>query len=297
MDIHISVASKTFLVGEYIALRGEPCIVVNTQPRFPFHFHQSTTETLNEASFAKGSPSHRLLAHYPELHNYRYHAFDPHHKQGGFGASTAEFAALFSLMRPDLVTPRLTMDQVNQILTIYWDCTRDANNQLPSGADLIGQINGQITYFARTDTIIKSLSWPFKTLDFYLLRTGHKVPTHEHLKQNIHFPQAKLAHIARTAFDSLQRVDKVSFINSINQYQELLVGYELQSQHTQDLLATLKKTVPIQAAKGCGALGADVIAVFLFPEHKNLLYQWAKEQELALVADHTQLTDGLIKET
>ncbi len=94
-------------------------------------------------------------------------------------------------------TPTLSMQSLLQdYLSVAWN----GEGTAPSGADLIAQFNGQITYFDRLHYQIETLTWPFSDLSFLIVRTGYKIATHHHLQKLQSFAMDQLLALCQETY-------------------------------------------------------------------------------------------------
>ncbi len=294
MKLVLSAPSKTFLLGEYAALVGCPSLVLNTEPRFELSLEQSSSFTIE--GIEVGSPAGRFIQDYQTFFKpYNLKFTDPHRQQGGFGASSAQFLMVYYLYQilqkfnknliaeTKLLTRLLDPQQLDfraDLLTTYLHYAWNGTGIAPSGADIVGQLYGQITWFDKFNNLTKSLTWPFPDLQPLLIRTGVKVATHEHLKQLTNIPAKPFAAILASAYQSLNETNEPIFLQAIKDYAETLAIHQFVAPTTQILLHKLAQLPYILAAKGCGALGADVILCLVRQQNLINLQTWLNQQNL-----------------
>jgi len=182
---------------------------------------------------------------------------------------------------------------MTELLNCYQQYTDKDAAFAPSGADLIAQIQGGITYFNKATDQYSVFTWPFKHMGFYLLRTGKKIATHEHLQTLQPFPYQALQDCCTQAMAAWQQSNAENFAKYINHYGELLQAQHFVHPRTQTLLTHIKQQAGILAAKGCGALGADIVLALVAINKKDAFSSWAKQQALTIIADETALSNGL----
>ena len=235
----IRIPGKIFISGEYAALKGLPALTVAVSPGFEF------TES-NNSAFHPASPA--------GLYNQNLTGdfFDPYKGIGGLGRSTAEFiaAAYKKLGHSDLWN---TWTEYRNLLQ------RETNT--PSGVDLLTQIKGG---YCLTDTITKevvSLNWPFANLDWVAVVTGNKVKTHEHLDKSLDLNWDKLQILNQKVNDAFMAKDTEAFVQHLKAWREFLFASNLEASATTELLDIFLDIPGVRVAKGCGALGSDVVFV------------------------------------
>jgi mevalonate kinase len=174
------------------------------------------------------------------------------------------------------------------ILSTYHHYATLPNQIPPSGADLIGQLTGGICYFNPNAQQLTSLSWSIPNLTFLLFRTQQKLATHEHLGQ-IQLPtdraQAAMADTVEQLKQGLVNQDTNAIIHGVTRYRQLLSAQALTHPHTEALLTALDGLPGVNAAKGCGALGADVILVVADKEQRATIIDAAQHLGLTWVTD------------
>ena len=297
----LSCPSKTFILGEYAVLEDLPGLILATEPRFTL----TVDENVSPTPFHPESPAGRLLATQPLTAPYSFD--DPHAGAGGLGASSAEFLLAFCHSEPchpgkreafirDL-PGRLSHSTEphgapGYLLRKFWDDS--SNTTPPSGYDIIGQLCGDITYYCRQTNTLDTLNWPFENLAYVVIRTGHKLATHEHLKQlrkpnNIN----QLAEIVNTGHQAIKAANAEAFCTAINDYAEALSAAQLVAPHTQRLLTALKTLPYIRAAKGCGAMGADTVLAILNPQDMLEFRAFLATENLNIVAAGQQTSPGI----
>lgn len=299
----ISIPAKTFLVGEYLALSGGPSVVVTTAPVFTFSWlHEDSRSPELNHPFHSESPAARFLKGI-SLRSGRISIDfnDPYRGSGGFGGSTAEFLGAWMLSRwldgeaiasTDTEWCVEVRDYQDQICPI-WTSERLGGGRFmdvlnayavfeprASGADLLAQLTGGIAIWDRNKQVMRKQVWPFEGLELSLLRTGRKVKTHEYLKTV--GPLAVEAHreLELWVQDSIQAfafADADRLIAAVRGVSKTLEAYGLVAEHTLQALRDLADISGVRAAKGCGAMGADVVAVLHDPSAVQPLVELCRE--------------------
>lgn len=229
--------------------------------------------------------------------------YDPHHLQGGFGRSTAEWIAAY------LVMSTLNVQGGNYELDLqkawheYHLLFADLGKK-PSGYDLLAQLkmshiifsdetfnpnsNGQLCVISKNGEAPEFLECSkFKlNLDVMIFKTRVKVKTHEHLQQinSDHLTELSelSSHITKPYLDQ----DLDGFLKSLKQFDKKLEAFGYKSKDSLATCQALEQVSHVSYARGCGALGADVIAVFhSHPEPHELRKKIAKDFDLIFIAD------------
>lgn len=295
-DLVLKIPGKTFFAGEYLALLGGPTLVAATKPQFEIRIRTRNAESHFRApTFHPSSPAGKLYHSYPDFfEQFSYHWKSPY-GPGGFGASTAEFIGLHALLQ---MGETLWIEQerhfdLHQMLKAYRAFATDSQSRwVPSGADLVAQVQGGINFFKNRSGQVQTFAWPFSGLGFAILRTGIKIATHEHLQNLGDFSGEGLEKATDKLTQSLRQLDEAAWIQGIHELAQELQGLGFVTSHTLELLQKIE-TLPVLAAKGCGALGADVIAVFFAKDRSLEVLQGLKALGLEVVATEKDVCEGL----
>ncbi|CAN5698831.1 hypothetical protein BH10BDE1_BH10BDE1_02000 [soil metagenome] len=298
---HVLIPGKTFLLGEYLALAGGPSIVANTAPCFDFSWQSERDDEADAVSsvavaasvrhpFHKNSPAGQWLkGAVANLHNSRVEHLiqfsDPHNGRGGLGASTAEFIGAW-IFRKWLKNPEewsqvgslvTAVNDHRQHVTPNWKSERFGSARFRdllddyrtttttgSGADLVSQIAGAIAVWdARADEM-RRFNWPFRDLSFSLFVTGKKLATHEHLAKMNPLTPSEIDDMriwVEEAVQSMALEDADRFIASVRGFGKVLSSTGRVAEHSRELLEELGDCSGVRAAKGCGAMGSDILFV------------------------------------
>lgn len=274
------VPAKTFLIGEYAAIKQGPSIILTTKPCFELHLNEHGTglENIHPDSPA-GSWYHQQAPIKQGLH-----FIDPYNGQGGLGASTAQFISVYRAYH-DIKQLNFSIETM---LSDYFKHAYSGKGKKPSGHDLMAQSYSDCVAFDGNTRI--SFPWPFKDLGFTLIRTGNKLATHEHLS-NLHtnIDYQTLSNLSLTAIKAFQTRDTKLLLNSINDFAQSLQLQNLVAEPTQHLLTQLKQHPSILAAKGCGAMGADFIIALHPPSRTTEVKALSEKMQLTPIATQQTL--------
>ena len=287
---YISFPSKTFLIGEYAVLEKSPAILVNTNPRFGFEVREDEN---SNSGFHSDSPAGQWLKKHPQI-KYHIKSHDPHNSRGGFGFSSAQFNLVYLLGKALEEGKTLEESYISKLnLLKMWTDYRnlDFKGHTPSGADVVSQWIGKMCLFSPAPFHVNALDWPFKDLDFFLIHTGMKFNTWEHLQEIKAGDFSELADIAKGAVLSIKNKNEKDFISAINEYAVYLEKKSLVHNNTSLLLNRFKEVKSIVAAKGCGAMGAEVVAVFFHPKDQSEVESVLKGKNI--ICNSNDLTYGV----
>lgn len=281
-----SVPAKTFLVGEYVALDGGPSIILNTSPRFELVLEPADLGgSVAPASslFVGSSPAGRYLAKNPDAFDGQEAKFvDPFEGKGGLGASSAQFVLTCAAHRGWKGIDPSTFDW-SELLTEYRACAWSGVGSPPSGADVVAQLTGGVTFFDGRGSVAGRLPWSFPNLSFTLFRTGAKLPTHEHLKEKNEAPIEALRTLVLEAKRAFDTGSEKLLVDTLDAAALVLRDASLTAERTTALLKGMKaKKDLFLAAKGCGAMGADVIVALHEREKAEDVEIWAEQENLEI---------------
>ncbi len=279
----ISIPGKTFLVGEYAVLSGGEALGLATAPCFELSENQTEYHPMSAVglycSKSKTQFMNQILNPY---------------KAGGFGQSTAEF--LFAwLCKNKEMNGNQWVDVFNEYRLLY---SADENRkQCPSGADLITQVLGQVTHFRQPVESSTSYMWPDWDLSFFVISTGIKIQTHDHLENLDRTKISDLKYYCESVIQSFLNKNSSEFIRHLGLWSTELEKRSLQHTDVLKIKTQLQKNQKIILVKPCGALGADVCLVFCHPSDKNEVRTFLNDQNYKIQASESDLSDGVLQKT
>lgn len=293
MALVFSIPAKTFLLGEYLALNEGPALVALTSPCFEL---KAIKGTGSKDGIHSDSPAGKFITAYSDYFlNYDLSFFDPYQGKGGFGASTAQFLGVYSLWlhKEEHQQDMEKLFDYRHLLDTYKRFAWNGQGLPPSGADLMAQLKGSMTYFEKRRGLLSSLSWPFADLEFALIHTGHKVATHEHLRDLKSFDSDLLESAFELAKESFENLQAQFFVDAVKNYAEALKKLNFTCENSLRLLEVLRTYSGVRAAKGCGALGSDVLFVVVEKGMMNSVNQFCADNNLSLIATNQDVSLGL----
>ncbi|UYL08401.1 hypothetical protein B9G69_015265 [Bdellovibrio sp. SKB1291214] len=303
MALTCTIPGKTFLVGEYLALHGGPTLSVLSKPCFEMTSKPGNGSYSGDAGgqarwggIHPDSPAGKFIsAHSDYFKNIDLSFSDPYKGMGGFGASTAQFLGAYALWmyREAHSIGMEAQFDFRHLLAEYQQYAWNGEGTPPSGADLIAQFKGSMTFFEKRKGIVSVTNWPFEELDFYLIHTGNKVATHEHLKTLKDFDSLGLEKAAYRVQESFASANPDELIAGVQDYAKALKDLNFTCEPTLKLLEGLRGLSFVKAAKGCGALGADVLFVVTAKNHSAELEKYCQTVNVKLVASNKTIATGL----
>ncbi|NDH08670.1 MAG: hypothetical protein EBY16_03485 [Gammaproteobacteria bacterium] len=242
----IQIPAKTFFLGEYLALKGGPSLIALTTPCFQL----DTTKRLHPECVASRFWQAKTNTAIP------FGLQDPFQGKGGMGASSAEFLLAYQMHVGDL-------HDLENLHRVYLEFAQ-GQGQAPSGYDVLAQTQEGISLVQMPIQDSIHFKWVFSELGFVLVHTGKKLATHVHLQHTTaNFDWRQLAKATERGIEALIGKDADQWLDAIRQFHRHLSKIGLLAAHSQALIIEWQNNFPILAAKGCGAMGADVIALFL----------------------------------
>lgn len=276
-----SVPGKSFLAGEYLAMKGGPSLLFSSKPRFELH---TKTGAGKVDGIHPESPAGKLIAdHSAFFSKYDLKFIDPHEGRGGWGASTAQFLAafVFNEWRESCELETLKSLSISRLLESYWKYAWNGEGHRPSGADLVAQYKGSLTFFERNTGHVGLYGWTFSDIDFALVPTGKKLPTHEHLKTLADFDASGIEAALEKVRSALTSGDSKEFVAGIAANAKALAALGFFAPYTQDFCKELSQKPGVLAVKGCGALGADVVMVVFDKNYRDQFNSYVTSKDLS----------------
>lgn len=260
-----NVPGKTFLLGEYVALHGGPALLLAHGPHFEFDFKDGE----GTVPFHPDSPAGEWVELHENLFKTTEITFrDPHEGAGGFGASTSQFMAtyLYALSMRKMYSEGRELSALQK-----WAIVEDYKNlfegdkTIPSGYDLMAQMGKGLQIIDAGKNRADQVVWPFADVEIHIFKTQTKITTHEHLKKITMSSEtvAVLERCATNCIAALDRKSKAPFFKELQEFSRLQEKAKLLSPDSAVWIQKALNTKGVLAARGCGALGADVLAVFL----------------------------------
>jgi hypothetical protein len=289
MTVTFSAPSKTFLAGEYAVLGEAPALILNTGPRFELVARKGPTQS---AGFPEESPAGLWLKERePLLEGWTLEFRDPHNRQGGFGASSAQFIFVHSLT----TYLQSSFAKITEVFdrSALWKDHQVLTKHRGSGADVLAQLAGQVALVDVRTIHTRALKWPYPELGFGIVRTHQKVRTHEHLAQIDRKAMSLLVRPAQACVESFGNSSSEVFVSRLKTFAGALKEFDLQAPASLNLIRLFEDQPWCLCAKGCGALGADTL-LFIYPtEEKEKMNTFVRKQHLTLVATSQDLSPGL----
>lgn len=265
--MRFEIPGKTFLLGEYAALAGHGAIVACTNPGFTANINRTVTGALPE-----GSPAWKFQQRHGDFFSGQSVQFESK-VSGGWGASTAQYLAVYTAVHGPVVSAK----DREALLREYHADAWDGHGAAPSGADLIAQTAGGVVHYNRRHNVLQNLSWNFSDLTGFLVKTGRKVATHEHLRDLTSIDTTGMEEIVLRGVAAMTEGDTEGFVECVSEYSRALQQRSLTCESTLSLLHDFLWLDGVRAAKGCGALGADVVFVVVDTEASARFSRWLSE--------------------
>lgn len=276
------IPAKTFLLGEYAALAEESAIILTTNPYF-----ELTLGNQKEFEIHPQSPA-GIWWQKENCLDQGLVWQDPYNGIGGLGASSAQFLASY------LVSCALknTSANLHSMLEAYYQVAWSGTGLRPSGYDVIAQSQNGCVFINKQQKLISRYDWVFQDLSFFLIHTGIKLATHQHLQETT-LPQVQeLSMIVDAAHDAFQNKNSQQLVRSINDYHQKLLHLNLVASHSEHFIKQFKNHPEVLAIKGCGALGSDVLLIITSRNDAPVFRAKLNEQPWLIVATEQNLTSN-----
>lgn len=268
--MRFSIPAKTFLLGEYAALSGAPALLLASEPSFAIE----RIEVPELRGIHPESPAGKFWSDQSDG-AYGLQFFDPYDGIGGLGASSAQFLGAYQIAfgAADIA--------IEHLLSQYYQYAWNGLGQRPSGYDILAQMHRGLVFVHRDHDKIQELGWPFDDVSVYLIHTGKKLATHTYLQQkDTHADDSYLGILSEHAFDALQQGNATAFLHAVRMAGEYLDRHKLVAPHSQKLIAALSEQEWVRAVKGCGAMGADILSVYIASGDEAALHDFCHRQAL-----------------
>ena len=278
-----SCGGKTFVAGEYGALLSGSALLLVSEPCFAAEFYCA-----GDARVAKPVSKHcqAFVNSKPALSDISCKFYDPYGGRGGLGASSAEFLfwlrlnAFLSQHSYDFCVP----SHRRQALDYYFNSVWNKSGSKPSGLDLVAQNYSGFVFIDLPANEVTKIAWPFPDVAFSIVHTGYKVATHLHLSSlAVNEDMRDLSVFGKDAKDSLMSGNLISFLKVIKDNANVLKKMSLTIANTQNILSCINSSGLFLAAKGCGALGADVILCFYNKKNQEKVSLFFQQQSLQVL--------------
>ena len=206
---------------------------------------------------------------------------DPHHSKGGFGASSAAW----------IFKNKIFDKNPKTIISKYVKDTWSGVGIPPSGVDVISQMVGKVFSIDLSSMKITSDDWNF--YDFFIVRTGNKIPTYKHLEQLDNVDQfGNLTELSRKALALFIKKDK-KFFEYLKQFDQELARLNLCLNESAKLKKKIMKMDGVVYTRACGAMGADTIIVFILPDKNTTVEKELLKLNLDIVATQNDICEGM----
>ena len=279
--------AKTFLVGEYVAVLGGPAMVLTTTPCFGVGVVDGSVA---QAVIHPESPAGVWWSRQQSIEKHlTWH--DPYHGLGGVGASSAQFLGAYAASCALLQA--IPSDE--NLLEAYYSSSWKGQGTRPSGYDVLAQARHGCVYISQNQHVTKCFNWVFDDIGFILVHSGQKLKTHEHLLQlDLSWDSMRdLFIVAESAYQAFEQADSHQLIVLVNEYHQLLLDKHLVASHSLACLSQFKADPIVLAAKGCGAMGADVLLLIVQGDQLKEYRQKLHSQGWNVIADNHDLYQDL----
>ena len=293
-EIQFQIPAKTFILGEYAVLMGHDALILTTPPYFTVTLRRKDLNNQPaDIPFHPESAAGNLLS----KHMHIFEPFDliisdPFKGMGGFGRSSAEFIAVWwainylKALKTNIQIKTIHRDYLNSLPV-------NSGSFQPSGVDLLSQcLGGGLVHMTRqTGYRGMVLKWPFPQMRMLLFHTQTHCPTSAHLNTLTTIPETLIKPLEQ-GIKAVYSSNQAAFIGAIKSFVCAQAHADLVTHATLVWIEQLTALPGVFAAKGCGALGADVILVCYEPEAESALIHTAIGLGLLPIAGYTEHVEG-----
>ncbi|MEC8063408.1 MAG: hypothetical protein VX112_00995 [Pseudomonadota bacterium] len=289
---------KTFLLGEYAVLEYRQALLIASKPGFSIDVKNATScdafgAIKQSLGFLHSCPIEREWQSCFEISPFRVMLQQKPLK--GFGSSGAWMwtALILRFYFQHGIWPELDSHFFQKSMSYYFTLYNHLpKRRRPSGGDMASQYFGLCSHIDLHKLVCHKMSWPFIGIGFVLLSTGAKVQTYQHLSM-ASFTVVDLQNIFDRALTAWYDRNASVFIREFIHYQNTLAKQGLQHPNTTFLLEKVSNSSGFIAAKGCGALGAEVICVLYDSNFKQQCLDYYLTLDLHVIATDSDLSPGL----
>lgn len=289
MNVSIQIPGKTFLFGEYVAQIGGPAIVFCHEPYFTLSFKKKEHQNSHpEALFHPESPAGKWTLQNYDQFKVLPQQFSNPYNLGGLGQSSAEFVGVWLAGRQP--QDHLRTEQGLELWKGFRNLFRE-QELAPSGYDVLAQYLGGVCQLDMNAGILESSAkWPFADLGMFILATGTKLQTHQHIHQKTLVAKAQgLEALSKLCLEAWQQQEASLFCQALLRFRHGLASLGLEAPATQRLIESWGPIPGMMAAKGCGAMGADMVAIFFDMRFESSLQKQLLNLGAKIVASHHNL--------
>lgn len=272
------VPAKTFLLGEYVAVRGGPAILLTTTPCFKIR-------KIAKRSLKGIHPESPAGQYWAASHaGYGLEFIDPYSGTGGLGASSAQFLGAY------FADPTTKNDDFETLLEAYYQYAWQGKGARPSGYDVLAQALSGCVYCHKKEQQLEHFSWPFEDMDFILVHTQKKLATHHHL-QSVALPieMSSFYPLVTQGLEAFKTRQSHLLVEAVDAYGKVLEQHQLVAQHSQALMRKLKTIPGVLALKGCGAMGADILLLLVAKKSFDVAIKILEAQGKVIIATSRSL--------
>lgn len=275
------------LMGEYSVLYEGGALMAAIPPRFELHCGGSSAAL----SFHPDSPAGRFLKKSQRNDVVFSHWRDPFQQQGGFGASTAQFALCFAALFPEKISAKFCWE--------VWETYRALHQEdlKPSGTDLMAQWLGGLLFFQPIRSLVEPVKATVVLENILVFQASHqknrKINTHEHLqtlKKTEAFEEGtkELSDLVQRGKQALENNNALELGRLCNQYAQILSDLGLECPAAREDRLVFSAMDGVAGVKGVGAALADAL-IIVVNERGRSGYEEANLQKVLEMASQRGL--------
>lgn len=297
--ISYSAPAKIILTGEHAVVYGKPGLVCAVDNRITFDLHETNTTKYDHDFFPKIEEKvkqflHREKESYTDKY-YSYSITSDIPVGRGMGSSAA-LAATASASLLELYTNKeWSLPLINQCA---YEVEKIFHNN-PSGVDVSASVFGGLIWYRKEFEFLKSISSlpikiPHVLLDsLILIDSGKPNESTAEMVQRVGLRYNKYPRKTDTILTEIERISKrfvVSimkedvqlFVEALQKNQELLVGLDVVSNKTKQLLNKIKQ-FGVGKITGAGGKSANSGLILFYAQNKKAFLDYAQKENISVI--------------
>lgn len=278
--IKFSLGSKTFLFGEYAVLWGGKSILLCTKPFFEGSFFKGKGDL--KKILPQGPLKKYIEKNKAHFKDHDLDFYDPHEGRGGWGRSSAEFL-LFFIWKNKLFSEDLIVQKKKELFLSFKEEFENKKGFSPSGGDILCQLLGGVLSFQKDPFEVNKKTWPFPQKSFFIVATGNKTKTHEHLENLEVRSQDDILKSSFKCHESFEKGKEEDFICNLKNFGETLEKEGLLSKKSLEIKKEYESLKGVECVKACGAMGMDTLILLLDRKNEEEIERKLKDKKVFFV--------------
>ena len=297
IPLQINIPTKTFVLGEYAVLLGQPALMLAHEPFFSVTVNRIHSDAPVHSSFHPESPAGRWVTeHRDAFQGLCLDLSDPLGGIGGLGRSSAEFIGVWWALHQ--LNDLSESIELKQLYMDYLNCSKTSGQFQPSGVDVLTQCvgGGLLSAQVKSSPSFKNiqvhpLEWPFDSMKIMLMHTQTHCSTAEHVATLTKIPQ-ELSDSTHQGIQAIKDKSQSKFLSAIESFVHAQALASLITPDALNWIDQISALEGVYGVKGCGALGSDVMILFYNPQFEFKLMQASLSLGLLPIGIDSKQTSG-----